>query len=107
MGKKDYLCKRNVLNHKVYMATISLNQTLYAQAQSYAQADHMSVEEWVAKLIIRFAPEKKKTYKMKSLNELSPELQAIIGFAKPEVADEDDINGDKARMEYMNEKYAL
>ena len=44
---------------------------------------------------------------MKKIEELSPELQALIGFAKPAVASDDDINGDRARAEYLNEKYAL
>ena len=68
------------------MATISLNPTLYSRAQDYAKADGMSVEEWVAMLITRFKPAKKKTYKMKQIEELSPELQALIGFAKPDVS---------------------
>ena len=89
------------------MATISLNTTLYNQALHYAQADGMSVEEWVAMLITRFTPTRKKKYKMKKIEELSPELQALIGFAKPEVANDNDINGDKARTEYLNAKYAL
>ena len=90
------------------MATISLNPTLYTQAQNYAKADGMSVEEWVAMLITRFTPAKKKRYKMKKIEDLSPELQALIGFAKPAIeSDDDDINGDKARTEYLNEKYAL
>lgn len=42
------------------MATISLNTTLYNQAKDYAKADGMSVEEWVAMLITRFTPAKKK-----------------------------------------------
>ena len=89
------------------MATISLNSALYNQAQNYAKADGMSVEDWVAMLITRFRPTKKKKFKMKKIEELSPELQALIGFAKPEVPNEDDINGDKARTEYLTEKYAL
>lgn len=89
------------------MATISLSQALYAQAQSYAREYNMSVEECVALLIKRFAPTKKKDYKMKKIEELSPELQVIIGFSKPSVDDENDINGDKARMEYLQEKYAI
>ena len=89
------------------MATISLDSTLYNQAQNYAKADGMSVEEWVAMLITRFTPTKKKKFKMKKIEELSPELQALIGFAKPEVPKDDDINGDKARTEYLTDKYAL
>lgn len=89
------------------MSTISLNKALYTQAQNYAKADGMSVEEWVATLITHFKPTKKKKYKMKKIEELSPELQALIGFAKPSVASDDDINGDKARTEYLTAKYAF
>lgn len=86
------------------MATISLNPTLYDQALNYAKADGVSVDEWVAMLIKHFRPSKKK-YRMKKIEELSPELQALIGFAKPEVSNEEDLNGDHARMEYLAEKY--
>ena len=89
------------------MATISLNTTLYNQAKDYAKADGMSVEEWVAMLITRFTPAKKKKFKMKKIEELSPELQALIGFAKPTVPNDDDINGDMARTEYLTAKYSL
>ena len=44
---------------------------------------------------------------MKKIEELSPEVQLLIGFAKPTTTSEDDINGDKARMEYLTEKYEL
>lgn len=88
------------------MATISLNSALYSQAKDYAKADNMSVEEWVAKLIRQFVPTKNKMYKMKKIEELSPELQMLIGFAKPCAGSDNDINGDKARTEYLNEKYA-
>ena len=97
---------RLIINEGGIMATISLNPTLYSQAQSYAKADGMSVEEWVSMLITHFKPVKKKKYKMRKIEELSPELQALIGFAKPEVASDDDINGDKARTEYLAAKYA-
>ena len=89
------------------MATISLDSSLYTQAKRYAKADGISVEEWVAKMIARCAPVRKKSYKMKKLEELTPELQALIGFAKPVSDADDDINGDKARTEYLNEKYSL
>ena len=89
------------------MATISLSSSLYTKAQDYAQESNMSVEEWISMLIKTFVPLNKKEYKMKRIDELSPELQAIVGFAKPAVEGEDDINGDKARMEYLTEKYAL
>lgn len=44
---------------------------------------------------------------MKNIEDLTPELQALIGFAKPMVANDDDINGDKARTEFLTTKYAL
>jgi len=44
---------------------------------------------------------------MRKIEELSPELQALIGFAKPSVDDDNDINGDKARMEYLQEKHTI
>ena len=87
------------------MATISLTPAIYNEAQNYALAQSMSVDEWVASLIMRFVPTKKKKYKMKKIEELSPELQQMIGFAKPETPFEDDLNGDKARMEYLAKKY--
>jgi hypothetical protein len=86
------------------MATISLNTSLYNEAQHYAHRQNMSVEEWVSSLILKFLPKKKEKYKMKALDELSPELQQLIGFAKPAI-EYDDINGDKARMEYLTEKF--
>lgn len=46
-------------------------------------------------------------YNMRTIDQLSPELRAIIGFAKPIVEIEDDINGDDARLEYLTEKYGL
>ena len=44
---------------------------------------------------------------MKNIEELTPELQALIGFAKPAVGDDEDINGDKARTEYLTAKYNM
>ncbi|MBO6188511.1 MAG: hypothetical protein J6O23_08400 [Prevotella sp.] len=89
------------------MAMISLNPTLYTQAQHFAKENNMSVDEWIAMLIKKFVPAKKKEYRMKGIEELSPELQAMIGFAKSSIESDEDINGDKARMEYLTEKYAL
>lgn len=41
---------------------------------------------------------------MKKIEELSQKLQAIIGFVKPSVDEDNDINGDKVRMEDLQEK---
>ena len=45
--------------------------------------------------------------RMKTIDQLSPELKAIIGFAKPLEGADDDINGDGARLEYLTDKYSL
>ena len=89
------------------MATISLNTSLYNKAERYAHRQNMSVDEWVASLILRFVPSKTRNYKMKEIGELSPELQQLIGFAKPSVPHDDDLNGDIARMDYLSEKYDI
>ena len=87
------------------MQAISINNALYAQAKAYATANNISVEQWVASLIARFAPSKRKRYKMKTMQELSPELVQFAGFAKP-ITDDNDLNGNKARDEYLSSKYA-
>jgi len=43
---------------------------------------------------------------LKKIEVLSPELQFQIGFAKPEVPNDDDINGDRTRTEYLTAKYS-
>ncbi len=90
------------------MATITLNQTVYNHAKKYAESQNLSVDELIVSLINKFVPSnRKKKYQMKSIDELAPELQKIIGFAKPTGEDREDINGDNARMEYLSEKYNL
>lgn len=86
------------------MATLTLNPKVYQEALTYAKAHNVSVEDWVTSLILRFIPPQQEGYKMKSMQELSPELLRYVGFAKPSHA-EDDLNGDKAREESLTEKY--
>ena len=87
------------------MQAISINNALYAQAKAYATANNISVEQWVATLIASFAPPKRKRYKMKTMQELSPELVRFVGFAKP-INGDNDVNGNRARDEYLTSKYA-
>ncbi len=89
------------------METISLSTALYSQAKDYAKEQNMTVDEWVTMLIMRFVPSNKKGYRMRNIEELSPELQRLIGFAKPTAAQVEDLNGDKARMGFLTDKYAL
>ena len=89
------------------MATITLSKSAYNDALKYANMQNLSVDEFIVSLINKFVPHAKKKYQLKPLEDLSPELQKIIGFARTVETDEDDINGDKARMEYLTEKYGL
>ncbi len=41
------------------------------------------------------------------MDKLAPELQEILNMPRIGHLDEDDVNGDKARMEYYKEKYGL
>jgi hypothetical protein len=64
----------------------------------------MSVDEWGLYAYNALCTRQEKRYKMKKIEEFSPEFQSIIGFVKPNVTDDGDINGDKARMEHLSEK---
>lgn len=86
------------------MATLTLNPEIYKEAQAYATANHVSLEDWVTSLIINFIPSPEKRYKMKTMDELSPELLKYVGFAES-AHDDNDLNGDRAREEYLTIKY--
>ncbi|MBR1547290.1 MAG: hypothetical protein IJ637_00995 [Prevotella sp.] len=89
------------------MATISLSATAYNDAMKYAQTQNISVDEFVVSLIAKFAKSKKKKYTLQPIEELAPEVQEILNMPITGQLDADDINGDKARMEYYKEKYNL
>ena len=86
------------------MATISINASVYNKALDYAQARNLTVDEWVTSLIRKFVPAKKQKYRMKKMDELSADLQRMVGFAKPSQSQPDDINCDAARSEYLRER---
>ena len=60
-------------------------------------------------LINKFALSRqgKKKFKIQPIEKLSPEIQDILSMPIIGQLDADDINGDKARMEYYKEKYEL
>ena len=83
------------------MNTVSLNSLW-----SYLQSLNLTASNraWLIEHLHEATPAEAKadkilaeSYKMKTIDQLSPELRAIIGFAKPIVAVDDDINGDDAR----------
>ena len=76
--------------------------------KQYAETENLSVDEFVVSLINRFVSSKAKNRKftMEPIENLAPELQEILNMPRFGQIDLDDINGEKARMEYYKEKYA-
>ena len=89
------------------MATITLNATAYNDAMKYAKTQNISVDEFVVSLITNYVQSKKKKFSLQPIEELAPELQEILNMPINGQIDADDINGEKARMEYYKEKYEL
>ena len=91
------------------MATITLSSAAYNDAKQLAETQNLSVDEFIVSLINKFALSRqgKKKFKMQPIEKLSPEIQDILSMPIIGQLDADDINGDKARMEYYKEKYEL
>ena len=91
------------------MATITLSSAAYNDAKQLAETQNLSVDEFIVSLINKFALSRqgKKKFKILPIEKLSPEIQDILSMPIIGQLDADDINGDKARMEYYKEKYEL
>ena len=91
------------------MATITLSSAAYNDAKQLAETQNLSVDEFIVSLINKFALSRqgKKKFKIQPMEKLSPEIQDILSMPIIGQLDADDINGDKARMEYYKEKYEL
>ena len=91
------------------MATITLSSAAYNDAKQLAETQNLSVDEFIVFLINKFALSRqgKKKFKIQPIEKLSPEIQDILNMPIIGQLDADDINGEKARMEYCKEKYDL
>ena len=87
------------------MATITISSAAYNDAKQFAETQNLSVDEFIVSLINKFALSRqgKKKYKIQPI----PEIRDILSMPIIGQLDADDINGDKARMEYYKEKYGL
>ena len=87
------------------MATITLSSAVYNDAKQYAETQNLTVDEFIVSLINKFALSRqgKKKFKIQPIEKLSPEIQDILSMPIIGQLDADDINGDKARMEYYNQ----
>lgn len=96
------------------MNTISINTQLYEFAASYAMENNVSISKLVEDFLSGLLKKNKKKaqkessqkYVMKELSELSPIVQQLAGIAKSN-NNLDDLNGIKAKEEYLEEKYGV
>ena len=84
------------------MDSITIDPTVYRQAEEYAREHNLSVRELVERSLATVFG-KKDGYVLKSEEELSPSIRSLIGIAAG--TDASDINGRDAREEYLQEKY--
>ena len=97
------------------MNTISINTQLYEFAESYAMENNVSISKLIEDFLSGLLKNNKKKstkkptgkYVMKELSELSPIVQQLAGIAKSDDNDVDDLNGVKAKEEYLEEKYRV
>lgn len=84
------------------MDSITIDSTVYRQAEAYAQKHKLSVRELVERTLTARCG-KGETYTLKREEELAPSVRTLIGIAAG--ADTADINGRDARDAYLREKY--
>lgn len=89
------------------MNTIQIDADTYNQVKVYADDKSMSVDAFVIMLIKRVLKtntNNPKPYQMKSLQQLTPEVQSLVGLAK-HIGEQEDLNGSNVKYEYLKEKY--
>lgn len=89
--------------------TITIRGNIYQGAQRYAKEHNVNLDMFVESVIIKAIgldkPKKKRKFKRKTFDELSPVVKELIGTHEPSKEVMDDIDGRKARMEYLEQKY--
>ena len=83
------------------MDSITIDSTVYRQAEAYAQKHKLSVRELVERTLAARCG-KGENYALKKEEELAPAVRTLIGIAAG--ADTADINGRDARDAYLREK---
>lgn len=81
------------------MVNIAINNDVYDLASVYANEHHTSIRDLVENYLKKLRPSKVKT------DEAEEKLQKLISLTKGMKLSADDLNGDKARQEYLEEKY--
>lgn len=92
------------------MSTITINDELYRNAERSARLSNISLHNFVERAlnwaISKTTSEVKPKYKLKSVEELHPVVRDLIGIAK-DPNSKSEIDADKARIDYLKEKYGL
>lgn len=82
------------------MMNIAINNDVYNWANSYAQKHHTSIKDIVENYLLKLRHSSTK------VDEAEVKLQHLIGLTKGMKLNADDLNGDKAKQAYLEEKYA-
>lgn len=85
------------------MSSVYIDHAVYRQAEEYAQRHNLSLKEIVEAGIHSLIGAKMKVGKLKSEEELAPEVRSLIGVASG--SDTQDYNGHQAREEYLMDKH--
>lgn len=93
------------------MNTITISDELYRNAERSARLNNISLHSFIERAISwavnKTAKEEKHAYKLKSVDELHPVVRDLIGIAKGPDNEGKEVDADKARMEYLKEKYGI
>lgn len=82
------------------MVNIAINNDVYDWASIYASEHHTSIRNLVESYLKKLRPSIVKA------DEAEEKLQELVSLTKGLKLSADDLNGDKAKQEYLEEKYA-
>lgn len=82
------------------MINIAINDDVYNWANSYAKEHHTSIKEIVENYLSKLRHSSAQT------DDAEAKLQQLIGMTKGMRLDAEDLNGDKTKQAYLDEKYA-
>ncbi len=85
---------------------VNISTSLYNHVYQYAQRQNTSVDRILEAFILTLPNYEAKEKKLKRPTEYSPELLKLVGAVKGDYQ-QDDLNGDEARWDYLKEKYNL
>lgn len=82
------------------MMNIAINNDVYNWANIYAQEHHTNIKDIVENYLLKLR------HASTQVDEAEEKLQQLIELTKGMKLNADDLNGDKAKQAYLEEKYA-